>query len=94
MGLLYEQHTAGRDFRGPMGVFMSVGSLLTTVSLIAVGELDGRAGLLGLALLPPVVVGWFLARWVTPFVDRGFLRPAVLVLSAASATVLIIGELY
>lgn len=92
MGLLYEQHTSARDFRGPMGAFLVVGSFLTIVSLVIFGELDGEAALLGMTLLPPIVVGWVLARWVTPFVDRGFLRPAVFVLSASAAAVLIVGE--
>ena len=93
MGLLYEQDTSAREFRGPMGAFMTVGSTITIVSLVVFGELDGDAALLGLSLLPPVMVGWVLARWVTPFVDRGFLRPAVFVLSASAAIVLIVGAL-
>lgn len=67
MGLLYEQDTTARDFRGPMGAFLTVGAAITIVSLVAVGELDGEAALLGLALLPPIAVGALLAPRVTPF---------------------------
>lgn len=93
LGLLFEQHARARDFRGPMGVIMAVGGAVTVASLAAAGELDREGWLLGLALLPPVAIGWLLARWATPIVDRGFLGPAVLGMSAGSAMFLIIGEL-
>lgn len=93
LGLLFEQHARARDFRGPMGVIMAVGGLITVVSLAAFGELDREGWLLGFALLPPIAIGWILARWATPVVDRGFLGPAVLIMSAGSASVLILGEL-
>lgn len=93
LGLLFEQHARARDFRGPMGVIMAVGGAITVVAFVLAGELDREGWLMGLALLPPIAVGWLLARWVTPIVDRGFLGPAVLIMSAGSATVLILGEL-
>lgn len=94
LGLLYEQHARARDFRGPMGVIMAVGGAVTVLSLAVAGELDQEGWLLGLALLPPVALGWLLARWVTPIVDRGFMGPAVLAMSTGSAAVLILGELF
>jgi len=93
MGLLYEQHGRARDFRGPMGVFMSLGGAASVVLLLLAGELDARAWGLAAALVPPLVIGWILARWVTPIVDRGFLGPAVLAISSGSAMVLIASEL-
>ncbi len=92
MGLLYEQHARARDFRGPMGVFLAVGSIVSLVLLVIAGELDSRSWMLSLTLIPPLVIGWILARWVTPIVDRGLLGPAVLVVSSASALALIISE--
>jgi len=94
MGLLYEQHVAARDFRGPLGAFQTVGGIVSVALLTVAGQMDGQAWLFGLALLPPIAVGWVLARWVTPIVDRGFLSPAVLVMSSASATVLILSEIF
>lgn len=93
MALLYQQHAEARDFRGPMGAYTVVGSVLTVIVLTVIGELDGDAAILGLLLVPPVIVGMTLARWVTPIIDRGYLRPLVLGLSAVSATGLILGEL-
>lgn len=92
LGMLYAQDTSARDFRGPMGVFMSIGGAITVAGLFLAGEVGVEATLLGLSILPPVAVGWYVARWVTPLVDRGLLGPVVLVLSATSATVLILSE--
>jgi hypothetical protein len=38
------------------------------------------------------MLGWLLARWVTPVVDRGLLGPVVLIMSGVSATALILSE--
>jgi uncharacterized membrane protein YfcA len=94
MGLLYEQHTRARDFRGPMGAFQMIGGVASLVLLTVAGQMDSRAWALGLALLPPLMLGWLLARWVTPIVDRGLLGPLVLIVSGASATVLILSEVF
>ena len=92
MGLLYQQHAKARDFRGPMGIFLVVGSSVSLIFLVIAGELDSRSWLLSLTLIPPLVIGWISARWVTPIVDRGLLGPAVLFVSSASALALIISE--
>ena len=94
MGLLYEQHTRARDFRGPMGAFQAIGGVMSLFLLTVAGQMDADAWLLGLPLVPPLMVGWVLARWVTPIVDRGLLGPIVLIVSSASAMVLLISELF
>lgn len=93
MGLLYEQHSRARDFRGPMGAYGAIGGVISLGILIAAGEVDQRAWGLGLALLPPLMLGWIAARWVTPIVDRGLLGPAVLALSSGSALILLVSEI-
>ena len=94
MGLLYEQHARARDFRGPMGVILAAGGVISVVLLVIAGEMHGRSWELTAALLPPLVLGWLLARWVTPIVDRGFLGPAVLIVSSGSALVLLLSEIF
>jgi len=94
MGLLYEQHARARDFRGPMGAFGLIGGIISLALLVIAGQMDQRAWLLGLSLVPPLAIGWVLARWVTPIVDRGLLGPLVLIVSSASATVLIVSEVF
>lgn len=94
MGLLYEQHARARDFRGPMGAFGVIGGAISMLLLVVAGQFDAGAWWLGLALVPPLMIGWVLARWVTPIVDRGLLGPLVLIVSSASATVLILSEVF
>lgn len=93
IALVLEQHANAREFRGPLGIYQLAGAVMTLVALIAAGELDGEGMQLGLALYPPLIIGWFAAKWITPIVDRGLLRPIVLGLSSGSALVLIAGEL-
>lgn len=94
MALLYVQHAEARDFRGPLAAYTLIGSSVTVVALAAAGEFDLEAlKLIGL-LLPPIAIGMVLSRWATPIVDRGYLRPLVLVLSGCSAVVLIVSELF
>lgn len=93
MGLLYEQHTRARDFRGPMGAFGALGGIISVAVLVVSGDMDARAWVLGLSLLPPLALGWIFARWVTPVVDRGLLGPIVLTLASGSAAALLVGEL-
>lgn len=92
MGLLYEQHARARDFRGPMGVFQAVGGVASVLLLTLAGQMDGRTWRLALMLVPPLAAGWLAARWVTPIVDRGYMRPLVLGVSSLSAAVLLISE--
>ncbi len=93
MGLLYEQHARARDFRGPMGAFQMLGGTASVLMLSLAGEMDARAWKLAGVLIPPLMLGWILARWVTPIVDRGLLGPLVLGVSSLSALVLISSEL-
>jgi len=94
MGLLFEQHAEARDFRGPMGAFMTAGGFVSIVLLTVGGQMDAQAWWFGLALIPPLALGWLLARWVTPIVDRGFLSPIVLAISSGSALVLLASEVF
>ncbi len=94
MGLLYEQHARARDFRGPMGAFGVAGGVVSVVLLIIAGQVDARAWSLTLLMVPPLMIGWVLARWVTPIIDRGLLGPLVLGVSSVSASVLIISEVF
>jgi len=92
MALLYVEHAEARNFRGPISVYTLIGSSFTLLVLALVGQVDVESWKLGASLLPPIVVGVVASRWLLPIVDRGLLRPLVLVLSSVSATVLILSQ--
>ncbi len=94
MALLYVQHAEARDFRGPLAAYTLIGSSLTILALLLAGRFDLEALKLIGMLLPPIGCGMVLSRWATPVIDRGYLRPLVLVLSGCSAVVLILSEIF
>lgn len=79
--------------RSTLAVFFLVGSLISITMLVISGEIGGRETELGLLLIPAVLGGFLLSRVVNPYVNPTRLRPAILLLSAASAATLLITEL-
>jgi hypothetical protein len=84
VALLY-QNESGREVRGTLSAIFAVGALLSIVLLAFVGEFRAHELKVSLALLPAVVVGFIASRWTSRILDRGFVRPAILLLCAASA---------
>lgn len=84
------QDAGGPRLRGSMGGFFLIGSIITLTGLGLGGHTsldDLRTTLL---LFPAVVVGFAASRRLVPVLDRGWTRPAVLVLSAIAAIVLVL----
>jgi uncharacterized membrane protein YfcA len=81
VALLY-QHHGGPIVRSTLGAFFATTGVLSLVGLVAVGKVAGWQLLLALALVPAMVVGFWLSRHLHGHVDRGVLRPAILVTSA------------
>lgn len=91
MALLY-QDAPGATLRGTMSGFGLIGAAGSLVGLAAFGQLgapDLRAGLL---MVPPMLVGFGLSRWVARWLDRGWTRPVVLGLCGASSLFLLVRE--
>lgn len=89
LALLY-QRVDGPTFRATLAALFAVGTVVSLVSLRAVGELSGAGVAAGVALVPAVLVGLWASRHAMRLVDRGYLRPAVLTLSALSGTVVLL----
>ncbi len=84
MALLY-QHAEGPRIRGSLSGFFVVGTTLSLVALAAVGRFGNHELRLASTLVPGVVLGIVTSRIVSPWLDRGRIRPLVLVLSFAAA---------
>ena len=78
------QHRAGPTARATLGAFFATSAALSLVGYAAAGEIDGAQVLFALALAPMMVTGAWLSRHFHVHVDRGWLRPAVLLLSAVA----------
>lgn len=84
MALLY-QDAAGPSLRATLGAFFALGAAMSVASLAAVGEFTLHELAVGLLFVPAVVVGFALSSKLTPHVDRGRTRPAVIAISVAGA---------
>jgi uncharacterized membrane protein YfcA len=89
VAMLY-QDSRGAMVRGTLSAIFGVGALVSILLLSAVGRFGRDELLVSLVLLPGVVVGFVTSRWTAHWLDRGFVRPAVLGVSAASAIAAIV----
>lgn len=93
MALMY-QDSRGPEIRATISGFFIVGSALSIGLLAAAGEMGvvdlGRAA----ALVPAMLVGFGASRRLAPYLDRGFMRPALLGFSAVTSVALLVIELF
>jgi uncharacterized protein len=89
MALLY-QHCEGPVMRSTLGAAFVLGQIISVTGLAITGTVAAWQLLLALALLPSHVVGLLTSRLVIGRVDRHWLRPAVLVFAAITATAAIV----
>lgn len=92
MALAY-QNEPGPIIRATLNRFFLVSTVLAGAVLIPAGRLGWEELLTGLALLPGVAIGFVVSRRLHGALDRGWARPAVLTLSAVSATAVLLREL-
>lgn len=92
MALVYQREQAA-ELRSTLAGFFLFGASLAIASLAVSGEFGGRELKDGLLLLPGLLLGIVCSRFVTRFLDRGWIRPAVLALCTVAAVVLIADSL-
>lgn len=79
----------GAEVRGSLGAFFVAGNVVSLGAMAAVGLLGWNELRLGLLLAPAAGAGFACTRWTIPIVDRGFVRPAILALSALAAVAVV-----
>lgn len=84
------QRLAGDTIRGTLAVTLMLGSTLAVAVLAVAGEVAASDLGWGAVLLGPTVLGFAASYRLRHVLDRGWTRPAVLVLSTASALALLI----
>jgi uncharacterized membrane protein YfcA len=89
MAIVY-QREKGPQFRGTLSAYFTIGAILSAVGLAWGGRFGVSDLLAGLLLCPGVVLGYLASGGLIGLVDRKGIRPAVLLVSALSAVVLIV----
>lgn len=88
MAIVY-QHSPGAEVRANMSVFLVVGGIVSILSLALFGAFGWADLALSLKLLPALVIGTWLSKPVSRYVDGGWMRPAMLLLCAAASALLL-----
>ncbi len=89
MAILYSG-SDGPVLRSTLAGFFLVGTIVSALALVVVGELGSREVELGLPLIPGVVAGYLASSRLAPVLDRGYTRPVVLVVSTVTAIVILV----
>ena len=84
------QHRPAREIRTTMAVYFLVGASLSLVALLVSGDLTTDQGVASLELLPFLVLGAALGAVARRSIPAHVVRPAVLLVSSASALVLLV----
>jgi len=92
IALLYQRETGSR-LRGTLAAFFLIGVAMSLVGLRAAGRFGLTELRMAGYLLPGVLVGFLVSRRVGHLLDRGFTRPAILVVSALSSVLVIVRAL-
>ncbi len=89
MGLLY-QNAKGPRIRGTLsGIFM-IGTIIAIVSLIIINKFWIKEFFVALILLPGIFVGYYFSKYSLRILDKGYIRPAILAISAITSIILIL----
>ncbi len=89
IALLY-QREPGPRLRGTLAAFFLIGVTLSLVGLGIVGQFGFRQLRLAAYLVPGILLGFLVSRRAARVLDRGYTRPAILLISAASSLVVIL----
>jgi uncharacterized protein len=88
LALVY-QNELGPHIRGTMSSIFTVGTIISLTGLWWAGKFGLTEFLVGLSLAPAVLVGFVASRYATGYIDGKLTRPAILLVSALSAAVII-----
>ena len=92
LAILY-QNESGPKVRATLAVLYCGASILILLILLSFKQFSMAHALAGFQLMPGFVLGYWVANHFTPHIDRGGTRIAVLGVSVAAATVLIVRSL-
>jgi uncharacterized protein len=88
LALIY-QDRSGAELRSTLAISFVVGIVMALVGLALAGKVEGRHLVLALQLLPGLLVGLWVSRWVVKHLDERWLRPAVLTFAAVAGLMVV-----
>lgn len=88
MAMVYQRHP-GHSLRAILSGFFFVGTIMSIAGLVAFHRFGVAQVKDGLILLPPMLAGFALSRYLAPVLDRGWTRRVVLGISTATAALLL-----
>ena len=89
MALLY-QRAPGAQVRGTLSSVFLVGTVVSLAALALVGRFGGEELRLTLLLLPGALFGFVVSRRLASRLDRGYTRPAVLVVASIAGFLVVV----
>lgn len=87
---LYYQRLSGKQIRGTLGFCYFFGAFMMMIILNRYDRFAFKELSLGLYLIPGMVLGFLLAPLVSKYLDRGYSRIAVIIISLISSMILIL----
>ena len=93
MALLY-QDAPGARMRSTISGFFLVGTIVSIFAVWTVGRLGLYEIRLALVLLPSMLAGFLLSGRTARYVDRGYMRPAVLGVSGLAGLSVVVRQLF
>jgi hypothetical protein len=88
MGIVY-QHSPAPKVRATLNGFFALGTVASIASLTTFGLFTIEHVVLALRLLPALLAGFWLSRWLTGIVDRGLMRPLILGVCVVSSLAIV-----
>jgi uncharacterized membrane protein YfcA len=93
MAIVY-QHSTGPVMRSTLNTFFVVGGVISLAALTLTGHMGWKEYMLAAFLTPFALIGFLFSHWGRRLVDKGRVNAVVLTISAASALILIVKQLF
>jgi uncharacterized membrane protein YfcA len=87
--LVYQDYKGSR-LRGTLSGIFVLGTIISLISLYAIGKFHVLEMKLAIILSPGILSGYFLSNKLARIADKGFIRPAVLTIAALSGLFIIV----
>jgi len=89
MALLF-QNRKGPQIRATLSVIFMIGCVISLILLTIIGRVTIIEIQAALALFPGILLGFFISKYTAKILDRGFIKPAILIVCVSAALFLIL----